>query len=452
VLYYLEQTYGIQRPGRYLRIRRADSTESPALADWPAAGVAQPAGDRTEEVPRPAGLEAEEHAEDLTEERHFDGAAAGDGGRPETHLDVELDIEFAADELDEPTATRNFGAGAEEEEEEEEDPDELLETFPRPGDPDTIREPRPIARDPDTLVERRPIGLASSSGEPDTILEMRPSGMSDRADPISEVRTSRFLRALSPAALVDDLALPDLELGGFDATPADGAAPLAGGGPTVADAPRPATSDPVRRESERRRYLRTLSDVDEPDPAAPVLGRIAIRRVARPGSEAGRPTASLGDLQRAIRRAHGRDGVGDLVVAGLRDHFGGCLDAGMLLVVREPVAIGWKGFVRGGDAGSIEAIAVPLDQPSALAGPYRDGRGTFGRLAEATLIDRRLWKAIGGPPPDEVLVAPIVLGGQTVCLLYAQGRGRPAAFAADAAALAEATSQAFERLLRAAQR
>ena len=218
---------------------------------------------------------------------------------------------------------------------------------------------------------------------------------------------------------------------------------------------------------ERRRFVRTLSDVDEPEPAT--LGRISIQRVAlapdgsrslvaRRGllsgsvAEAAAP-ASLADTLREMRRATGRDRIGDLVVAALRDHAGGAFDAAMVLVVRAPIAIGWKGFVRKGDDAIIEQLAVPLDHPSLIQRACNAQQPRFGPASDPSQVDSRLWAALGAAAPEEILCAPVVLREEVVCVVYGHARaGTAAVFGADATHIVESMASAFERLLRAAER
>jgi len=140
----------------------------------------------------------------------------------------------------------------------------------------------------------------------------------------------------------------------------------------------------------RRRFVRTLSDADveisepapgEPDAPAPppapavadaawtdnTLARIAIRKAP---TQAARPDVaelrSLDDANRAIRRASTREKVGDLMVRAAMTLTAGGIDAALVFVVREPIAIGWKGEVRDATP-AVDAIAVPLDEPNAVA-------------------------------------------------------------------------------------
>src|SRR5690606_4830201 len=102
------------------------------------------------------------------------------------------------------------------------------------------------------------------------------------------------------------------------------------------------------------------------------LARIAVRQVA--SESAIRPIMdfppvkpnSVEELARAVRRAETRDRVGDLIIDALAELPGAPLDVAAIFVVRQPVAIGWKGFCEDGRA-VIESLAVPLDQAGLLA-------------------------------------------------------------------------------------
>jgi hypothetical protein len=213
--------------------------------------------------------------------------------------------------------------------------------------------------------------------------------------------------------------------------------------------------------SATRRFVRTLADADAepvmpdaaPPPAPPEafgenmpFARIAIKKAVAPSSGPGLGTVD--EATRSIRRAGTRERVGDLVIRAAMQIGGAGIDAAVLFVAREPIAIGWKGEVRGGEP-AIDEIAVPLDEPNAIAIAFRGGG--LERIAggAATALDLRLQTALGGPAPAHITVAPVAIGGQAVCLLYAHGKSDAGDLVA---ALADAASTAFVRLLRAAQR
>lgn len=219
----------------------------------------------------------------------------------------------------------------------------------------------------------------------------------------------------------------------------------------------PGSSEPVdvgpAGGIERRHFVPTLGDTSTQS----TLARIAVRQVA--SDSAIRPIQDFAplkpqgpeELARAVRRAETRDRVGELILEALSELPGAPLDAAAIFVVRPPLAIGWKGFCEDGNA-VIESLAVPLDQPGLLADAYRAQRTTICSPTAATVIDERMWSLLGGRPPNHVLVAPIVVGDQCVCVLYVHSRVGLGIAEALCITLADAAATAFGRLLRAAQR
>lgn len=227
--------------------------------------------------------------------------------------------------------------------------------------------------------------------------------------------------------------------------------------PETGDRPEPAVLDYQTGASvddetgkARRRFVPALGE-----PAA--LARIAVRQVTtdvhqRPG-ELRPPVRSADELSRTIRRAGSRDKVATLVMNALGDLPSSPLDAAIFLIVRPPLAIGWKGFCHGGMT-AVEALAVPLAEPGLVARAYHDGCGRLTDCDEQPpgRIDLEMWNLLGGRAPNRVAVAPISVGTQVVCLLYAHARGSLGAAAELVPILAEAAGIGFTRLLRAAQR
>ncbi len=202
----------------------------------------------------------------------------------------------------------------------------------------------------------------------------------------------------------------------------------------------------------QRRFVPSLGDS-----AGALLARIAVRQVISSPylrlveqDDRPRPTNPI-ELLRAVRRAASRDQVAELVVGGLGDL--GVLDTVAILVVRPPIALGWRGYCPAGEP-AIESLAVPLDQPGCLASIHAAAIGSNGAIevADTTVIDQRMWEVFGAPRPAEVLVEPILLGAQVVCLLYGQAPASLGPARELGAALAAAAGIAFGRLLRAAQR
>lgn len=210
-----------------------------------------------------------------------------------------------------------------------------------------------------------------------------------------------------------------------------------------------------------------IGDADSSEATNPVavakLGRISLRRrtaspanASLPPAPAG-PARTLEETRRAMRRAMGRDRVGDLVVQALRDLFGGIFDAGAILVLRGTQVVGWKGFVRNGSGRALPKVAMPVDATSTIGSTFRTFQPFVGSLHDGgTQADRHLWNRLGTEPPHTVAVAPVVVETQLACVLYAQTsvdatRAIPIV-GNQLTDLAEATASAFERLIRAARR
>lgn len=201
--------------------------------------------------------------------------------------------------------------------------------------------------------------------------------------------------------------------------------------------------------ADRRRYVRTLSEAEPVVPTA--LAKIAVRRiVVNPEQEPRLDTISGG--VRAVRRATGRDRVGDYVVGTLRNAFAEQLRCGVIFAARDGILVGWKGFVRDGDDNSVESVALEVKIPSMLRDPFLSGVPYFGEPPEHPL-DAKLWSALGVDRPAEIAVVPIVLRREVVALLYADApASMEASVVGGLAELGQSLAAAFDRLVKAAER
>ena len=206
--------------------------------------------------------------------------------------------------------------------------------------------------------------------------------------------------------------------------------------------------------SERRGYVHTLSETEEiTDPSA--LARIAVKRIAIPLSGEIEVPIDLNDpetMMRAVRQANSRSRMSDLVSYQLEYGFDEVFSAAMLLVVREDILIGWKGFVRNAPDKAIDALAIPLNIPSMLQRPVMSNDSFFGFPEAPASIDQRLWHYLG-PPPREIAILPIEVDGRLTCMLYVQSNGPiPAEHAGTLGELARSVSACLTRLIRNAGR
>jgi hypothetical protein len=183
--------------------------------------------------------------------------------------------------------------------------------------------------------------------------------------------------------------------------------------------------------------------VESPDPplrsSSPVGGSV-------------RPALGASEAMSRINAAHTRDEIADAIVDYLRSAFG----CGVVMIVREGLALGWKGFAPGTDSANVESIAMPLGAPSVL-------RLAHDRLTpfrgpppeEGVTLQGRLWKLLRVPsPPEEVLVAPVLLRERVVNLIYAHatdGGSLPEAAVVEVSALCSCAATAYARLIQAAK-
>ncbi len=205
---------------------------------------------------------------------------------------------------------------------------------------------------------------------------------------------------------------------------------------------------------ERRGYVHTLDEFEEiTDPGA--LARIAVKRIAVPISgEVEIPVipGNLDVMMRAIRQANSRSRMTDLVTYQLQYGFDEVFSAAMLLVVREDLLIGWKGFVRNDPEEAIDALAIPVEAESMLRTPCISAETFFGFPEAPASIDLRIWHYLGAPP-REIAVLPVEVDSNLRCLLYAQSsQPIPPEHAGTLSELARCVSSCLTRLIRNAGR
>jgi hypothetical protein len=206
---------------------------------------------------------------------------------------------------------------------------------------------------------------------------------------------------------------------------------------------------------ERRGFVRTLTEIDEPQEPTTSLARIEVRRVERSRTgeiETMSDLTSLGDALVAVRRATGRERVGELLIGALEQGFDGLFSAAMILTVRAGLLFGWRGFARGRDSTAMErvgAVAVPLLAESMFGEPCRMGRPYFGKPpGGGSETDLRLWRFLGSGVPAAVGVHPVQVFGEMATVLYVQAsRPIPASAPAGVAELARSMCTAFERMV-----
>jgi hypothetical protein len=212
--------------------------------------------------------------------------------------------------------------------------------------------------------------------------------------------------------------------------------------------------------ADRRRFLDPNALPPPPPPAAEPAAAHELSDPAPPievpadlrlPSSGGRPALSVAEALAQIQAATSRDAVGDALVDQLRSSFG----AGLVLIVKEGMALGWRGYAPGVAPSALESAAFPLGMPSSLQLAFERKAPFRGVPAsQGAALHSRLWKLLQTPAPKEVLVAPVAIKDRVVLLIYAQGiNGEVLHDTAvqECAQLAAAASTTFARLIKEAK-
>lgn len=206
------------------------------------------------------------------------------------------------------------------------------------------------------------------------------------------------------------------------------------------------------------RYVRTSSPPREQGKVerrrvqgAPRGVKIEPRR-ARAARASGSGAVPLEALVERVETAAHRDRI----IEALLELAAGRLDVLVALLVRDGKAMGWRQYSAhagaDADADAVSQISLSLDATSSLKLAYDAGETYWGPVPEAgSPVEEALWAVTATPqPPEEVLVAPVVVGERIVHLLYAHRAGGVGREARDGlVTMAAAAGRAYQRLIRA---
>ena len=214
---------------------------------------------------------------------------------------------------------------------------------------------------------------------------------------------------------------------------------------------------PPGSSEERRKQLNTLADDTPPKPHNP-LAKIAVRRIAlRLSTNADEHPNPHGmeETLRAIKRCPNRKTIGELAISALKNEFSEKLNAGIIMVCRQNVALGWYGFLRSTESTfDVESIVVPLAEPSMLHTVYTQNEShAQGPLETPTPLDLRFREFLQTPAPSDMATLPISVSNTVIALLYVESNALLNELDhRDLGSLRDAISSAFKRLIQAAQR
>jgi hypothetical protein len=154
--------------------------------------------------------------------------------------------------------------------------------------------------------------------------------------------------------------------------------------------------------------------------STPMLRAVAAETVAAPAPAADETIEAIeiDDAIERMRKATIRGEIADAVIA----HARGLFDTAALLVVRDELATGWRGFGRGLDVDRIETLLVPL-QASSIFRQAIEGADLFVGAVPPSALHAHLFKVLRAVAPRQAVVVPITIRERVVNLLYGQRDG-----------------------------
>ncbi len=214
--------------------------------------------------------------------------------------------------------------------------------------------------------------------------------------------------------------------------------------PTMAHAARPAFTAPAAAAP--------VAPPPAAEPAAPPpIAAVAPVPVAAPAvaGSAGLPTNParpppllLDEALARIATAPTRDAVCELAL----DYLRGVWHAAVVLIVKEGMALGHRGFGGSVTATSIESIVVPLNQPSFLRTAHDDRRAFVGEAPIGSIAQDRFMRLFAVVGSKILVAAPVIVRDRPVCVLFGLGPIKGLAEAAPGAiVLARAMGEAYLR-------
>lgn len=148
------------------------------------------------------------------------------------------------------------------------------------------------------------------------------------------------------------------------------------------------------------------------------------------------------ELSRSLSRADSREEIADLMMAYMACRF----ERAAIFLIRNDKAIGWKGVLNKEPLLEIGEVIITLDEPSVLK-TVADGAGLYlGPLAD-TQLNRIMLEVMGGGRPKSVLLAPLIISGRVVNILYADSDDKMAEKVPEVQKMLSKAALSFEALI-----
>jgi len=192
-------------------------------------------------------------------------------------------------------------------------------------------------------------------------------------------------------------------------------------GATAAPAPRSPLPPDARPEPDGPLALEISREELQQFPSFAAAAQGDLRLHGRPPDTTGDPSVEelLERAGDALEHAEVRDDISDAVL-------GFCapiLARRLLLAMRGDTIVGWRGAGEGVRPAAIEALSIPVAEPSVFTGLVQGAGLWLGPLPRTPSNDL-LVRALGGAPAAPCLVLPLAVRGKTVAFLYGDNAGR----------------------------
>ena len=151
----------------------------------------------------------------------------------------------------------------------------------------------------------------------------------------------------------------------------------------------------------------------------------------------------------ALAAAPSRDAIADLAIAFARGAWRGAV----VLMVREGLAVGHRGFGGHTTEAALGSLVIPLGQPSMFTTAHDERRALVGPPPPGGLAQSRFLKLFAPLLPAPVAVVPVAVRERVVNLLFAVAPvGAIGPSAAVLGEIAAAMGDAYERVIRDSKR
>jgi Type II secretion system (T2SS), protein E, N-terminal domain len=191
-------------------------------------------------------------------------------------------------------------------------------------------------------------------------------------------------------------------------------------------APTPTPPLRLHPEHEHTDELAIVMEADVSEVAEPATPPMKVRGATPPsGSQVPPPprpeTPAALSAEEAIQRMAGAQTRAE-VAEGFIGFARGLFDVCALLVVRDDLAFGWKGFGPDLDADRLETLLIPLDAPSIFKSALEE-KDLFAGAAPPSALHGHLFKLLRTSAPAQAVVAPILMRDRVVNIMYGQRAG-----------------------------